>query len=411
MRRKRKVVLPKIRTMNAVEEPVTLWNAPFILILVFGFISGTANQMVNPQLVDYAQTLGASLTFGGTIFGLNIAMSLLLRPFTGVVNDMLNRKFVMIGSILTIALAFAGYTLFHSVAAIIVCRMLQGIGFAFMGVARTALAMGFMPKNRIGEGVGFTSVGLVLSQAIGPGIGTWMTDHWGYTICFLISLSLSLVGALVLSFLPNSKSAAKTIPLREKLHIRTMLAPEILPYAFLAGLFSIAIQIFNAYLRPFGADRGIENIALFFTMYAAIALVLRPLSGRILDRYGLPMLLYPAFIFTSLTYFLVGSAQGTGLILAGGVCRALGIGVALPSIHGMAVKRLGRERAGVASATIFFGQDIMNFLSPSLGGVLATHLGFSAMFYIFGTFVLIGIPLYTYLRKVEKRRELAAEAP
>ena len=166
-------------------------------------------------------------------------------------------------------------------------------------------------------------------------------------------------------------------------------------------------------LRRWGDERGIPGIALFFTMYAVIALFIRPMSGRILDKYGLPVLMYPSFIFAALTFGLIGAAQGITLIIIAGVCRALSTGVALPSIQGMSIKRLGSHRAGVSSATIYMGMDLMNTIGPAAGGVIATHMGYANMFYIFAGVVLLGMPLYVLLRRYEKRKELedALERP
>ena len=141
------MLLKKIHFLQPGEEPTKLWNPSFILILVFGFISGTANQMVNPQLSKYALSLGASLSLAGTIVGLQSGMSMWLRPLSGAANDILNRKFVMVGSILVSSIAFAGYLFSHSIAGTIIFRCVQGFSFAFMSVARTSFATGFTPKD------------------------------------------------------------------------------------------------------------------------------------------------------------------------------------------------------------------------------------------------------------------------
>lgn len=396
------MLLQKIRSFLTVEEPKTLWNPAFIMILLFGFISGTANQMVNPQLSDYTLSLGASTTLAGFIVGLQSGMAMGLRPISGAANDALNRKYVMVGSILVSSVAYAGYMFFPSIAGTIVFRMLQGLSFAFMSVARTSFATGYIPKERLGEGVALTSFGVVLSQAIGPGIGLWLSDRWGYNACFLISNILCISGALVLALLPH-KHVRGEFHIK-KLKLRNLIAVEVLPYAFLAGTFSISTQLANAFLKLLADERGIPSVAIFFTVYSLIALAMRPLAGKTLDRYGLAVLLYPSFIFNSLTFALIGAARSIAVIIIAGLARALSQGVALTSIQGMAIKRLGRERAGVAAATILMGQDLLNFFAPGVGGFLVTHYGYGNMFYSFAAFALIGIPLYMLLRRSEKKR-------
>ncbi len=397
------MLFKRIRSFLTVEDPQTLWNPAFIMILVFGFISGTAGQMVNPQLSSYAKSLGASLSLAGTIVGMTSMMAMFLRPISGAANDVLNRKYVMVGSILISSLSYAGYMIFPSIAGMIVSRLLQGFSFAFMSVARISFATSFIPKDRMGEGVALTSFGVVLSQAVGPAIGLWLSDRFGYNICFLISNILCISGAVVLSVLPYKHIRGEFHI--KKLKLNNLIAVEILPYAFLAGLFSISTQMANSFLALIAKERVIPGVAIFFTVYSIIALTIRPIAGRILDRFGLPVLLYPAFIFNSLTFLLIGAANSITVIVLAGICKALSQGVALASIQGASIKRLGRERAGVSSATIHIGQDLLNTMAPAAGGFLATGIGYGNTFYSFAAFVLIGIPLYIWLRRSEKKRD------
>lgn len=385
--------------------PKTLWNRHFIIVLVFGFIAGSANQMVNPQLSKYAVSLGATLSLAGTIVGLQSATAMFLRPLSGAASDILNRKFVMIGSIMMTSLAFLGYLAFHSVTSIIVFRVIQGFGFAFMSVARTAFATEFIPKERMGEGVALTSFGVVLSQAVGPAVGLWISDKWGYNVCFSLALGFSISGILLLSTLPYKFTKGKFN--KSKLKLKNLIAIEVFPYAFLAGLFALTTHMANSFLALMADERGIPNVALFFTVYSIAALVLRPLAGRILDKYGLPVLLYPAFIFASLCMVMLGMASSIGFIIIAGLFKALSQGVAISSIQGSGIKRLGKDRAGVSSATIHMGQDLIQSLGPIAGGVIATKAGYGTMYYSFAALMLLGIPLYMWIRHSEKKRGMA----
>ncbi len=395
-------LIKKIKNANIEEEPKTLWNIPFIVVLVFGFISGSANQMVNPLISKYAVELGANLSLAGTIVGLQAGMAMCFRPLSGAASDMLNRKYVMIGSIIISSLAFSGYLLFKSIAAVIVCRLLQGLAFAFMSVARTAFATEYMPKDRMGEGIAYTSFGIVLSQMLGPNIGLWVSENFGYQYCFATALVLSLLGIALLSQVPykHKKNEQK----REKIKLSNLIAFSIIPYALLSGLFSMTTQLANSFIALLGEERGIANVGLFFTVYSIVALVLRPISGKILDRYGLSVIIFPAYVFASLTMVFLGIAQSLTLILFAAACKALSQGVAMPSIQGAAVKRLGKEKAGVASATIHMGQDMLNLIAPAIAGSIVTVTDYRTMYLIFAAVVIMGIPLYMLLNRFEKRR-------
>jgi len=386
------------------DAPQKLWNIDFVMVLVLGFLTGTANQMVSPQLAKYAIGLGASLTLASTIVGMFTAISMVLRPFSGAASDLFNRKKVFMFSIFMTALTYAGYLVFHSITAVIIFRVIHGVGFCFQSVARIAFASDFIPKERMGEGISLASFGIVLSQALGPTIGLWVSDTWGYNACFAVALIACVIGGVALALRPY-KSRHESVGLKG-IRFGNLLAVDAIPYALLSGLVFMSIQLVNSFMVLLGDERGIKNILLVFTVYSIFTLVARPLSGRILDRRGLAILLYPSFVFGVLNLAMIGAARSLTLILISGICRALSQGVALPAIQGNAVKRLGIERAGVLSATIGIGQDLMGSLAPIAGGVLIDSFGFSygSMFYTFTGVTMLGIPGYMILQRHEKKR-------
>lgn len=383
-------------------QPKTLWNYNFIMVLVFGFLSGTANQMINPLLSTHITSLGASLSTAGFIVGLQSGMAMFLRPLSGAASDILNRKYVMIGSIVVSSVAFTGYLFFDSIPAAMICRMLQGFSFAFMSVARTAFATEYMPKDRMGEGVAMTTFGIVLSQAVGPAVGLWLYERWGFDGCLIAALAFSVSGIVLLSTLPykHVKGEFKS----NRLKLSNLIAVEVIPYGILGGLFAMITHLANTFVNLIGEERGIANVALYFTVYSISALAIRPFVGKVVDKRGLAIILYPAFICAAASFITLGAAQGLLLVVISALFKTFSQGVALPSIQGSSIKRMGKERAGVASATIHMGQDFICWLAPFAGGHIAKNLGYGTMYYIFAVIVLMGIPFFMLIRRNEKKK-------
>lgn len=388
-------------------EPTTIWNRNYVMILIFGFLSGTAGQMVGPLLSRYSMSLGASLEFAASLVGLISGVSFFARPFAGGLIDMLNRKYVMMVSLLFYLLAYAGYRFFPYLPALVISRLLQGIGASTLGIARIALATEFTPKDRMGEGVALNSFGIVLSQVLGPGFGLWIADHWGYRACFNVALVCSIIGMGLIAMIPYRYQPSTTE--RKRLNLRKLVEPKAIPYGVLGGILYLLTYMANSFIALLGDERGIPNVAWFFSVYAILAIFLRPISGKLLDRYGLSRQLYPAFIFASLFYVLLANAYSLPLILLAAVCKTLSQGIALPSMQGTLIKRLGREHAGVATATFSFVQDAFCWLGPTAAGFLADNMGYKPMFHIFAAFTLVGIPIYIIIQRWEKKHLPAAE--
>ena len=394
--------MDRTHTDIASDAPKTLWNRNFVAILVFGFLTGTAGQMVGPLLSKYAISLGAPLALASSLVGLISGIAAFLRPFAGAAADRMNRKHLMVFSLLLYITAYAGYLLFPYIPAIVVCRILQGAGSSTLGIARVAFATEFTPKERMGEGVTLSSFGVVISQALGPGLGLAISDRWGFQACFIIALVSSTIGVLLIAALPYRH---KPVEHPRRPSLSDMISPQIIPYGILGGMLSLITNMASSFVTLIGDERNIEGVSLFFTTYAVLAIILRPITGRLLDRYGLSVQIYPAFVFASLCMFLLGSAQSLAMILLAAVCKTLSQGIALPSIQGSIIKRLGREHAGVASATILLIQDLFNWTAPTIGGFIATAHGIPTMFYWFSGFVLLGIPLYILILQWEKKKQ------
>ena len=133
-------------------------------------------------------------------------------------------------------------------------------------------------------------------------------------------------------------------------------------------------------------------------------MLLFPISGRLLDRYGLAVQLYPAFVFAALCFVLLGAANSLLFIVLAAACKTLSQGIALPSLQGSMIKKLGREHAGVATATFSFVQDIFCWAAPTAAGFMADRMGYTRMFYLFAAATLLGIPLYRIIQIWEKKR-------
>ncbi len=66
-------------------------------------------------------------------------------------------------------------------------RIIQGFSFGISGTANMALVAEIIPKERLGEGLGYFGLGQVVSQVIGPVIGVAMKEHMGFRALFLYS--------------------------------------------------------------------------------------------------------------------------------------------------------------------------------------------------------------------------------
>lgn len=389
----------------------TLWNKPYIMVFVLGIFTSTASQMVTPLISKYALSLGAQLTFAATIASIMSIAALFCRPVAGMVSDRINRKLLMIIATIVTAICMIGQATTSSIPGLVMFRIAHGIAFSFMGVSNMAFSSTFIPRERMGEGLGYIGLGNILSSAVGPSIGLWLSDNVGFYACFCVSAALSIFSVILMLLIPYRHEKKSDGGKREPLRLRNLIATEILVYAALMGLFSCGNGLLSTFLALIGDERGIANITLFFTAYSAVVVFIRPLTGKLLDRRGLAIILVPAFVIAAAGMVLVGCGTALWMFILAGVLKALGQGAGSPSLQATCIKTLGHERAGVASSTCYIGQDIGNSIAPILGGMVATSWGYDVMFYLYALLLVVGgLGLFALQTQLDRRRAARSAA-
>lgn len=69
-----------------------------------------------------------------------------------------------------------------------------------------ALVAEIIPKERLGEGLGYFGLGQVVSQVIGPVIGVAMKEHMGFRALFYTVAVISAFAVVLLFLFPYDSS-------------------------------------------------------------------------------------------------------------------------------------------------------------------------------------------------------------
>ena len=402
------VLMAELDNKNSSVQTDKVWTLPFIMIFLNSVVSTSTQWAVTPLLSSYAIELGADLKTASVVASIMSITAMFLRPVAGYVVDRVNRKrLVMCASAANVVLAIL-HIFANDIKSLSVCRFLQGLVFAFTGVSQTALSTSFLPMSRLGEGMGWMALANVISQSIGPSIGLFLIEKFGYYACFIFCACACAVSVLIISFLPY-KYVPRTVE-HEKFSLGNIISWWVLPYAMICGLFSSCNGLDNTFITLLGKERGIEGFSLFFTAYSIVMFMARPISGKLLDKYGLKYMIYPALCCTAFSAFLTGSAQSMAVMILAGMFKGLGQSSGSPSIQATCLKKLGKDKAGIVSSTCYIGQDIGNSLAPILGGIVATNWGYKAVYWGYAVILVVGGSLIYNLKTAYEKRHETEEA-
>ena len=389
-----------------------LFTAAYIILMAVNLVTSMGYSMTATLISMYAVSFGATLGVAGILGGIYSLAALIVRPIGGLASDRFNkRKLCLIFSLLT-SLSLAGYALAWNIHILFLFRILHGIAFGVSSTASIALVSEFIPKERMGEGLGYYGLGQVLSQVCGPIIGIYVRDRLGYNAMFLMIslLTLIIMGFLsVMRYEPNEKlQVERNGP---SFRLSHLIAIECLAYTLIGGMFSLGNGIVNAFLLLIGEERGIPGIALFFSVNAVVLFGVRIFIGRIADEKSLTIVTNISLILTALSMLLIGGARSLPIILVAAVIKAVGQGGGQLSLQLACIKKVDPTRVGIAVSTFYIGADIGQSIGPMLGGQMSDWLGYSWMLVVIAAIVALSMVFFNIYQWRQTRKADALAAP
>jgi MFS family permease len=274
-------------------------------------------------------------------------------------------------------------------------RLIHGAGWSTASTAAVTMVADIIPASRRGEGMGYYGLCSILAMAIAPALGLYLLTRYSFFPIFLFSLiacvaaifagqSISLPTYLV----TNNKTTAKTA-LFDKRALRV---------SFTLLFATITYGVIVTFLPLYAAERGIENIGIFFTIYAAALLISRPLSGKYYDKKGPNKLILFGLLLLFIATFMLSHAKDMPHFLLSGILYGLGFGAVQPTIFALAISGIEPERRGTVNAMVMSAFDLGIGLGAIFLGYLANSIGYANMYLLSSIAPLLGLIIFFFKR-------------
>lgn len=382
-----------------------LYNRTYLLLTLVNLITAIGFSMIATIVSSYAVSLGAGLTLAGTLAGVFSLSALIIRPFSGVALDILNKRNMCIFSTVMICVSFLGYAFAPNISVMLFFRVLHGMSFGISSTAAMALVSEYIPKERLGEGLGYFGLGQIVSRICGPNIGIVIKDRFGYEKLFMIISILTILAVILLFMVKVEKTVSQSMKkIGTALRFENLIVKDCIVYALVSGLFSLGNGITSSFLVLLGEERGIANIAVFFSANAIVLFILRFLVGRFIDRSTLKPIVIMSLVFTGVSMFLIGISTGLPMILLAAVLVAIGQGTGQLSLQSACIKKVDVAKIGVATSTYYIGADIGQGLGPMIGGKISELFDYKMMFFLTAILMLGGIIVFMTYQIYDKRK-------
>ena len=353
----------------------TLFTPAFLRLVSVTFLAFFAGFQLFPAMPFRLLELGAGRAGAGLFLAVYTWASALSAPFTGALADRFGRPRMLVFAAVAFTAFSALYGVVTSIPLLLAVAALHGVFWSGMLSASGALAIEAIPIARRTEGLGYAGLAPTAAVAVAPAVGLAIYRlGWWALAAELVALSLVLVLL--------ARRVRETAPAADAAVERTVAPAEASPAAqhvagargWVRGLgttvswrvIAVASTIYlmalgyggvQSYAALLAIERGVRPASLFFTAFALTVVASRILVGRIADRRGPLLLLFPALLLAPAGYALLAFAHSAASTLVAAMVFALGFGTAYPTFLTWVLARTDARRRGATFGSVLFALD------------------------------------------------------
>lgn len=320
--------------------------------------------------------------------------AILIRPFCGFGLDYFGRRAIFIVSLMVYGLLFNAYIFAATIWFLLVVRFLHGLTWGLTTTSNSTLAGDIIPSEKRGEGFGYFGVATTAGMAIGPLIGTFIMQRWGYQAMFIAGFGISIASVLLAAMIRYDKYIP---PPGLQFRWKALLEKRTVIPAFNLLITSLSYGGLISFVALYGTEIGIENPSGFFLIYALGIITARFSSGKAVDREGPRKVIIICLTMLILGFPLLALVQNPFGFYFSAVVLGFGHGVMWPTFQTMINNIVPPHRRGAANSTAFMAMDLGMGLGMIIAGYISQQLSISVAFLFCSAFCAIGLALFLRL--------------
>src|SRR2546427_3164919 len=162
--------------------------------------------IVNVAIPHMMGNLGATLDQIAWVSTGYIVANVIVLPITGWLSAYFGRRRYFAGSIALFTLASFLCGNAGSLGALIFWRIVQGLGGGALLSTSQAILYEEFPREEYGTAMAIFGVGVMVGPTLGPTVGGWIADTYGWPCVFYINIPFGMLAlALTMSFINDSR--------------------------------------------------------------------------------------------------------------------------------------------------------------------------------------------------------------
>src|SRR3954451_21367778 len=155
-------------------------------------------QIVNASLADIQGAIGAGIDDGGWISTSYLIAEIVVIPLSGWLAQVFSIRIYLLTNACIFMVFSAACALAQDLPQMIVLRAVQGFSGGVLIPMAFTLIITLLPKAKQPVGLAMFAISATFAPAIGPTIGGYLTENWGWQFIFYVNL---VPGAIMIAML------------------------------------------------------------------------------------------------------------------------------------------------------------------------------------------------------------------
>lgn len=364
------------------------------LVILLGMLNSISLRGSKIVVSLNALDLGASSLVVGTLAALYSALPLVLAVYAGRIIDSVGVRLPQVLGTLCMAVGLAVPFFLPTLAGLIACPTLVGLGHVFFQIAQQTLIASYGKGAERTRNISLFSLGQSAGAFLGPAVAGAAIDHVGARESFALFAAVAVIPAIAMlatrSLVPPRTPASSEPEAKSALDL--LENPTLRRVFVMSGVTLTAVELLTFYFPIYGRSIGLSAtwIGAVLASYAAAGFAVRVVMPRLAERYGEAALLTFSLFVSGAIYLVMPFCELPWLLASLAFVMGLGLGSAQPLTTVLVFNLAPERRAAEAMGMRIMVNRLTQVAVPLVFGGMGAAGGALAVFLANAAFLLAG---------------------